>query len=328
MQEWVYKFTEYLALDRRRLTQTLKTYQDEMVRYSDYCQSNNIDILRSNAEDIQTYLQCRDTKFKNSQLHANKNLHSQIKKTVEKHSDYSNGLSRRTIAKILSIFKTFYQYCQEMHIREDNPIDTIYRPHIIKSIPEIMTQREVQTMLEGINIKKPLGVRDRAILELIYSCGLRISEVCSLTLPQLLLDEGLVRIIGKGDKERIVPMGSFAQHWLNQYLTLIRPTLISKSNKSGSNNNNRYIVFLNYRGQPISRKGIWKNYQKMLGNGKLSTKLHTLRHSFATHLLEGGMDLREVQELLGHEDLSTTQIYTTIRGDILKTLHSNYHPRQ
>lgn len=322
MQDILHSFVDYLAIDRRRQPQTIETYKGEITNFLLFCDRESIYIESCTLEHLHHYIQTRSQDF--AQQSKQDNSASQLI-FLNKH------LHKRTISKIISILNTFFCYCQEESIRLDNPVDMIFRPVISKSTPTVLSIEEVNTILETIDISKPLGIRDRAMLELIYACGLRVSEIVFLTISQLNIEEGLIRVIGKGDKERVVPIGTQAKKWLLMYLEQVRPLLLTKrlnnkQNKVSNKGKNR--VFLNYRGDVISRKGIWKNYQKLLGGEASSTKLHTLRHSFATHLLEGGMDLRSVQELLGHEDLSTTQVYTHIRTNILKMAHAKHHPRQ
>ncbi len=192
-------------------------------------------------------------------------------------------------------------------------------PKVEKHIPRVLESDHILSFLERIDVSTYLGIRDRALFELMYACGMRVSEVVHILIPHLMLDEALIRIRGKGDKERIVPIGKQALLWVKKYLKEVRPHL---SKRSSSHTDS---LFLNFRGKTLSRKGIWKNYKELLG--PIQASLHTLRHSFATHLLQGGMDLRVVQELLGHADLSTTQIYTHVQDKALQHAHKKYHPR-
>ena len=181
---------------------------------------------------------------------------------------------------------------------------------------------EVKGFLSSIDLTTSFGVRDRAIFELIYSSGLRVSEVVALNISQLFLSESCIKVIGKGSRERIIPVGDPAIKWLNQYLSEVRTLLLS--NKSIYTDE---ALFLNRFGQRMSRKGIWKRFRDIASKSGVQGKIHTLRHSFATHLLAGGADLRSVQELLGHADIKTTQIYTHVDPKNLKSHHSRFHPR-
>jgi integrase/recombinase XerD len=193
-------------------------------------------------------------------------------------------------------------------------------PRISQSLPEVMSLEEVEAFLAAIPQDTLLGLRDRTLFELIYSCGLRVSEAVELEMTHLYPEEGMIQVFGKGDKERWVPLGPVAEHWLTLYLDDVRPRLL----KPGFMTNK---VFLNNRGRGLSRKGMWKNFKTFAEAAGVSAKIHTLRHSFATHLLQGGADLRSVQEMLGHSDISTTQIYTHLNRDDLEAAHRDYHPR-
>jgi len=230
------------------------------------------------------------------------------------------GLSQRTISRILSSLRSFFNFLILERIRDDNPAKTVDMPKLNKKLPEILTIEEIDNFLAEIDIEKPSGLRDRALFELIYSCGLRVSEAVTLNFGGLFLDEGLLRVRGKGDKDRFIPLGDEVIYWLNLYLDTGRPALVKKVDNSGR-------IFLNYRGQPLTRKGMWKRFHAIAVKTGVEAKIHTLRHSFATHLLQGGADLRSVQELLGHTDISTTQIYTHLSRDDLKENHMRYHPR-
>lgn len=326
-QNLIEQFAEYLTIDKRRQHSTIATYLDEMKRFDTFCLASNIDsLLLCSRAQIYDYLRHRDMQ---------QNTHS--------------GLSKKTMSKIISCLQSFFIFCMEENLIQSNPLEDIARPKIEQNTPAVLTQEEVASLLENIDVSTPLGIRDRAMLELIYACGLRVSELTGLQCSHILFEEGLIRVLGKGDKERIIPMGAYATYWVEQYMEQVRPLLVQNALHYKQANANalhckkpdaqhykqvnanaqhcKQSVFLNYKGMPINRKGVWKNYKRMLGNTALSTKLHTLRHSFATHLLENGMDLRSVQELLGHENLSTTQIYTSIRTATLQRVHSDFHPR-
>ncbi|MBI9105119.1 MAG: tyrosine recombinase XerD [Spirochaetales bacterium] len=230
------------------------------------------------------------------------------------------GLSQRTISRILSSLRSFFSFLILEKIRVDNPAKTVDMPKLNKKLPEVMSIEEVDRFLSEIDIEKPSGLRDRALFELIYSCGLRVSEAVTLSFGGLFLEEGLLRVRGKGDKDRFIPLGDEVKYWLNLYLSEGRPRLVKKTDNSGR-------IFLNYRGQPLTRKGMWKRFHAIAVKIGVEAKIHTLRHSFATHMLQGGADLRSVQELLGHTDISTTQIYTHLSRDDLKENHLRFHPR-
>ena len=228
------------------------------------------------------------------------------------------GIDQRTVAKIVSALRSLFHYLVLQGERLDNPAMLVELPRTVYRIPGVLSVEEVERLLAVVDISSPLGLRDRALFELIYSCGLRISEAVDLTLDRVFLKERLIRVRGKGDKERLVPMGEHARHWIRRSLDEARPRL---ARRPGS------ALFLNHRGGCLSRKGMWKRFREVAALAGVEAKVHTLRHSFATHLLEGGADLRAVQELLGHADISTTQIYTHVDREDLATYHADYHPR-
>ncbi len=229
-----------------------------------------------------------------------------------------DGIDQRTIAKTISALRSLFHYLVLEGEREDNPAALVEVPRMAHRVPGVLDLEEVERLLAAIEVDGPLGLRDRALFELIYSCGLRISEAVELTVDRVYLAERLIRVRGKGDRERLVPMGEHALHWLRRYLDEARGKLAKRPENA---------LFLNNRGQQLSRKGMWKRFREIVAKAGVDAKVHTLRHSFATHLLEGGADLRAVQELLGHADISTTQIYTHVDRDELATYHADFHPR-
>jgi integrase/recombinase XerD len=231
------------------------------------------------------------------------------------------GLSAATIRRQVSAIRTYYGFLLGEGTVEHDPSDRLEMPRRGRKLPDVLSVPEVESLLAAPRADEPLAWRDRALLELGYGAGLRASELCGLTVSQLLLSDGLVRVVGKGNKERLVPIGRQVLGPLAIYLRQVRPTL--DKGKSGDR------VLLNARGQPLSRVGAWgivKRRAREAGIRKRVTT-HTLRHSFATHLLEGGADLRAVQEMLGHADLSTTQIYTHVDREYLRSVHRQFHPR-
>jgi len=231
------------------------------------------------------------------------------------------GLSAATIRRHVSAVRTYFAFLLGEGVVREDPSDRLEGPRIGRSLPDTLTVPEVEAILAAPSIDDRLGWRDRALLELGYGAGLRVSELCGLGLTDLVLTESLVRVVGKGSKERVVPIGRGVHNAVSVYLHTVRPEL----DRGGS----RQRVFLNHRGAPLSRVGAWgivKRAAARAGIGKAVTP-HTLRHSFATHLLEGGADLRAVQEMLGHADLSTTQIYTHVDREYLRSVHRQFHPR-
>ncbi|MEQ1557637.1 MAG: site-specific tyrosine recombinase XerD [Methyloglobulus sp.] len=234
---------------------------------------------------------------------------------------YQEGIGSRSSARILSSLRRFYGY----YIRENNitidPTALIESPHIGRPLPHSLTEEDIELLLNAPETATTLGFRDKTMLEMLYATGLRVSELINLTLDQISLRQGVVRIVGKGNKERLVPVGEEAMDWMEKYLNESRLTLLAGRQCS--------YIFVTNRGDNMTRQAFWhiiKRYALKAGISK-SLSPHTLRHAFATHLLNHGADLRVVQLLLGHSDLSTTQIYTHIARERLKDLHSKFHPR-
>lgn len=231
------------------------------------------------------------------------------------------GLSIKTVAKNLVVLRTFFRFLVQEGILRLNPAEEVESPKVARSLPEVLTLREVESLLEQPDLQTPLGIRDRAMLEMLYATGMRVSELTRLPTHQVNLEGGYVLLFGKGSKERVVPLGQEAIRWVSHYLKEVRGRL-SKGREGP-------FLFINRMGREMSRQMFWKNikaYARKAGIQKRITP-HLLRHSFATHLLERGADLRSVQLMLGHVDISTTQIYTHVSGERLKKVHQKYHPR-
>ena len=231
------------------------------------------------------------------------------------------GLSAATIRRQVSAIRTYYRFLLGDGTVDHDPSDRLEMPRRGRKLPDVLSVPEVESLLAAPRADEPLAWRDRALLELGYGAGLRASELCGLRVSQLLLSDGLVRVVGKGSKERLVPIGRQVLGPLSIYLRQVRPTL----DKGKSDDR----VLLNARGQPLSRVGAWGIVKRRAREAGIRKRVstHTLRHSFATHLLEGGADLRAVQEMLGHADLSTTQIYTHVDREYLRSVHRQFHPR-
>ena len=231
------------------------------------------------------------------------------------------GMTPSSQARIISGIRQFYRYCLLEHITNNDPTILLEAPKLKRALPDVLSFQEIESMISAIDLTTPEGHRNKAIVETMYSCGLRVSEVVNLTISNLYLDVGFVRVIGKGNKERLVPIGSSANKYLNIYRKDVR---VHTDIKRGDED----ILFLNRRGGRLSRVMIFyiiKDLAKKAGITK-NISPHTFRHSFATHLVEGGADLRAVQEMLGHESITTTEIYTHIDREFLReTLHL-YHP--
>jgi len=233
-----------------------------------------------------------------------------------------DGTQARTSARILSCLRTFYRYLVREQYCAIDPTLNIASPRLGRMLPKELSEAEVLALLKGPDVENPMGLRDKALLEVLYACGLRVTELVTLQLEQINLQQGVVRILGKGNKERLVPFGDEAAHWIKRYISDSRP-MLSKGVLS-----NR-TVFLSNRGIAMTRQTFWhriKQYAKQVGIQKPLSP-HTLRHAFATHLVNHGADLRIVQLLLGHESISTTQIYTHVANVRLKALHAKHHPR-
>ncbi len=231
------------------------------------------------------------------------------------------GSSARSSARMLSSLRRFYTYLMQQEIISTNPTDKISMPKIGRSLPVLLTENEVLQLIKAPNTRKPLGFRDRVMLELLYATGLRVSELVKLEANQLNLNQGYLRVMGKGDKERLVPMGNTAKRWMKNYLNGPIQEIL-KDRQSD-------CLFPTRTSTSISRQAFWQIIKKYAMKVGISAKLspHSLRHAFATHLINHGADLRVVQMLLGHSDLSTTQIYTHIAQHRLKDLHEKHHPR-
>lgn len=221
-----------------------------------------------------------------------------------------------TAAKEISALRSFGSYLVRIGVWKENLGYLLERPRKTISVPKVLSVDEVETLLASIDVSTSLGVRDRALFEVIYSSGLRISEASGLLLQNIYLKENILFVLGKGNKERLVPFGDEAGLWLSKWIEEERPKIVGMRNVP--------YVFVNYQGKQFSRKGIWKRFQEIKALSGVESKVHTLRHSFATHLLQGGADLRSVQQLLGHADLATTQIYTHVDNSELKSYHKEF----
>ncbi len=231
------------------------------------------------------------------------------------------GYNARSSARMLSSLKRFFRFCIEQRLRQDDPCLSLESPRASRALPFSLSEMQVEQLINAPDSETVLGLRDRAMLELMYASGLRVTELVTLPLTQLSLKQGVIRVIGKGNKERMVPMGETACEWLDRYLRQSRPEL------AGSHQTD--ALFLSARGELMTRKGFWQRIKRHAQYAGLSVNVtpHMLRHAFATHLLNHGADLRSLQMLLGHADLSTTQIYTFVARERLKSLHARHHPR-
>ena len=289
------QFMAHLALERNLANNTQFAYRRDLERYFWFlkdCGITNLDAIRP--IHLQQYARLLD----------------------------ELGLAASSLARNFSALRLFHRFLVAERLCKNNPTENLQTPRLERKIPEVLQVEEMTRLVEAPDVEQPLGIRDRAILEMMYGAGLRASELLGLQVTDLLHQEGLVRVWGKGARERIVPLGEVAWFWIEQYLARVRPRL-SKGLAS------RNVLFLNRFGRPLSRMGLWKLIQKYVLQAGVNRRVypHIFRHSFATHLLENGADLRAVQELLGHADIATTQIYTHVSRGYLKQVHRKYHPR-
>jgi integrase/recombinase XerD len=289
------RFIRHLALEKGLSDNTLLAYENDLKRYIQHLANNEI----NNIEQITPlFLQ---------------NYISLL---------YELGLVESSMARNFSAIRRFHQFLITHDITTKDPSELLETPRLKRKLPEVLSVEEVFSIIKQPNTEAILGIRDRAMLEVLYGCGLRISELLNLKLNHLFLDDELIRVLGKGSKERFTPIGKEAIHWLKIYLGRVRFTLASSKTT-------RNVVFLNRNGYPMTRMGFWKILRKYVlkANIRQDVHPHTFRHCFATHLLDNGADLRSVQELLGHVDISTTQIYTHVSRQQLTKIYRKYHPR-
>lgn len=277
----------------------------------------SINTVTSYKNDINAFISFLKTEGVNDPSEITSDYISKFFKTLK-----NIGLAGSSSARYFSSLKGFFLYLLKNKYIVKNPIEKISAPKISKKLPSVLDINEIEKILSLPDISDKLGLRDKAILELFYACGTRVSELLNLKVTDLFFKDEIIRVFGKGSKERLIPIGSSAIKWITEYLKKSRPLLMKKMRSEN-------YLFLNSRSSKLSRMGIWKiidRYVKAAGITK-EVHPHTFRHSFATHLLEGGADLRAVQEMLGHADISTTQIYTHIDRDYIKQIHKQFHPR-
>jgi integrase/recombinase XerD len=291
---WLESFRDYLALESGHSANTVEAYLRDLRRLGEFARARGV----------------RDP---------GRLTRSALREFVFLLKDL--GLSAASIRRSVSAIRTYYGFLVgEGRVTQD-PSDRLESPRRGRILPDTLSVQEVEALLGSPRVELPLAWRDRALLELAYGAGLRVSELCGLGLTDLLLSENLVRVLGKGSKERLVPLGRSVIGAVSVYLHTMRPELDRGKSKGR--------VLLNARGEPLSRVGAWGVVKRAAERAGITKRVtpHTLRHSFATHLLEGGADLRAVQEMLGHADLSTTQIYTHVDREYLRSVHKQFHPR-
>ena len=287
-------YLHYLKVERGLSENTINSYGIDLKLFLEYLRENEIPSFKQvNKEVIVNYMQ------------------------AEKNNNKANS----SILRSVSSLRKFFQYLAQEKIIEKDPMLLIDTPKKKQHLPQVLTKEEVEKLLHSPNTGQVLGLRDRAMLELMYATGLRISEIINLKLKDLHLTMGTLQTLGKGHKERIVPVGDEAIKWVNRYLEEARPKLLKQKRSN--------YLFLNFHGNNLTRQGVWKNLKAEVRKAGIQKNItpHTLRHSFATHILENGADLRIVQELLGHADISTTQIYTHLSNKQLADIYNRAHPR-
>ena len=235
---------------------------------------------------------------------------------------YDSDFNARSQARIVSGMRAFYRYLIYANVREDDPTELLDAPKIGMHLPDVLTVEEIQNIMDVIDLSTPEGHRNRAMVEVMYGCGLRVSELVTLRLSNLFFEDGFIKVVGKGNKERLIPIGKTAINAVNQYVDGKRKLLKIKKGEED-------YVFLNRRGAHLTREMVFMLVKKWVAAAGIDKTVspHTFRHSFATHLIEGGADLRAVQEMLGHESITTTEIYTHLDQDYLRTNIALYHPR-
>jgi integrase/recombinase XerD len=294
----VLDFLAYLELERGLSRNTLNAYRTDLFQYGEYLSAHHLDAIRARPADIADFL-----------------------------AELATGGAERpacsssTIHRKAACLRSFYKHLRRDELIGDDPTAALSAPRRSKKLPQVLNYAEVQKLLAAPRGSEPTVLRDRALLEVMYACGLRASETIGLELGDVDMHEGFLRARGKGSKERLVPLGRQAILAINAYLRSGRPKLIGERHEAK--------MFVNFRGGPLTRQGLYKIVQRQARDAGLSGRMspHTLRHSFATHLLQNGCDLRAVQEMLGHADISTTQMYTHLSGEHLKEVYFSAHPR-
>jgi len=284
-------FLDALWMERGLSENTLSAYRSDLYKFSLWLQQQKVELINVEANEILSYLALAESK------------------------------SARTVARRLSSLRRLYEYLLREDLIKHNPVSNVDAPRLGRSLPKSLTESEVEALLEAPDTEDRLGIRDKCMLEVLYATGLRVSELVNLTVQQVNLRQGVVRVMGKGNKERLVPLGEEALSWLEKYLSSSRNEIL--------NNAMSDALFPSKRAKAMTRQTFWymiKRYAVIAGINKTLSP-HVLRHAFATHLINHGADLRVVQMLLGHSDISTTQIYTHVARERLKDLHSEHHPR-
>lgn len=285
-------FSTYLRIERSLSTNTIESYSNDLNKLSDFLTPKSISATKVRLNDLKDFI-----------------------------TSISEILSETSQSRIISAIKSFYKFLLIENLIQTDPSENLVSPKIGRKFPNVLTIEEINLIINSVESNN-VGIRNRAIIEIIYGCGLRVSELTNLLLSNLFLKQGYIKIVGKGNKERLSPIGSLATDSLNDFLTNVRPGL--KINNKFSDH-----VFINNRGTSLSRSMIFKMIKKYTLKANINKDIspHSLRHSFATHLVEGGANLRAVQEILGHSSITTTEIYTHLDSDYLRSNLVEYHPR-
>jgi len=290
-------FLNYIRVERGLSANTLDAYGSDLFKFTGFLNQRKLGLAKVQRDDVVDFLS----------------------------SLYRRGLDSRSVARHLVTVRSFFKFLVIDGIVNNDPTTNLESPKIRQTLPSFLSVKEVEKLLALPDLSTPLGLRDRALLDVLYSCGLRVTELVSLRSDNIDFELGCIRCIGKGDKERLVPIGRKALESVGSYIKDARPALLRSRRRAKLSN----AIFLNRQGGQLGRVGVWKilaAYGRALGLHKKLTP-HKLRHSFATHLLDRGADLRSVQMMLGHADISTTQIYTHVMEDRLKTVYKAHHPR-
>ncbi len=300
-QQLIENFIDHLWMENGLSENTLSAYRNDLASFSLWLDNNHSSLINVDTVILQDFLAY----------------------------NYSIQQKRRSVARLLSTLRRFYLYLYRENRISEDPTHLLESPKGDRTLPLSLNEQQVVDLLSAPNVSDDLGLRDRAMLEVLYATGLRVSELINLQTTQISMQQGVIRVIGKGNKERLVPVGEVALDWLAKYNRLSRPQLLGVSSRQ-KNNSQCSEVFLTRRGKAMTRQAFWymiKRYALVAGIAAEQLSPHTLRHAFATHLLNHGADLRVVQMLLGHSDISTTQIYTHVADQRLRDMYHEHHPR-
>lgn len=288
------KFKRFLQIEKGLSPNSIYSYTYDLKKFSAFLSNNNKDILSATQEDVQKFLSFEKDKKHNSM---------------------------RTLARSLAAIRQFYNFVSDTMGDIENPTTKIETPQIEKTLPDYLTRKEIERLFKSISEDEPFELRDKTIFELLYSCGLRISEAVELVVSDVDFENRYIKVKGKGSKERLIPVGKEAIRLLKKYINESRPDIIGSRSSE--------YFFISKKGSMLNRRSVWRLIKGYVERTDIKKNItpHTLRHSFATHLIERGADLRTVQELLGHTDISTTQVYTHLVSKQLKEIHKKFHPK-